>query len=308
MAVLIQPSLLLYNALSSRSSPVYSGTTGGRWKCTQEGEMQGLKGCRAVWPHYGTGKLFIHSHSLLCDCLPLNFIFSIVDVSTPSFRRRMLAWHEQRDKMWTSDPMSHPCYSHGFFKPWYSWEVMGVQSTNIWLSSTIHLSYTFQFEMDFCLSFINIIRWHKDTQSSCIKDHASTSPYCSAISPRLRCTDKHVAVTDCCTSAEPSCLLFVDNQGEVIYGSLAHSEREGWSQLPHSCRGPRRCTGSALQRHYNLLAFSTFCGSALVLIKIFINTNELNIEKGNNYRYLLPLYLLFFCKLHLGLTLTNLLL
>ena len=59
--------------------------------------------------------------------------------------------------------------------------------------------------------------------------------------------------------------------------------------------------------HYNLLTFSNLCGPALTLTEIFLNVNELKREKGNNYRYLYPLYLVFSCKLHLGLILKKLL-
>lgn len=38
--------------------------------------------------------------------------------------------------------------------------------------------------------------------------------------------DKHIAVADCCTSADRLCLLLADKQGEVICDGLAHSERE----------------------------------------------------------------------------------
>lgn len=110
-------------------------------------------------------------------------------------------------------------------------------------------------------SFINSIRWHKDIQSSW-RD-------CVSNSPMLVCSlkvemHKHVAVTDYCTSADPSCLLLADKQGEVICDGLAHSERESWLKLSYIRHGPRACTGTASQTRW----CTTTCSPTAVCVAL----------------------------------------
>lgn len=97
---------------------------------------------------------------------------------------------------------------------------MDAQSPDMWLQSIVHLSYTFDLEQT---SFLSII-FHKEyymTQGHSIW----LKGLCWDISVPLCCSKvdmhKHVAVTDCCTSADPLCLLLVDKKGEVICAGLA---------------------------------------------------------------------------------------
>lgn len=170
---------------------------------------------------------------------------------------------------------------------------MDVQSTDMWLKSIVHLSHTFDLEWTSFLSFV-FHKWYYMTQGCSIW----LKGLCWDISMPLCCSKvdihKHIAVTDYCTSADPSCLLLVDKQGEVICAGLAHSERESWWKLPYICHGPRAYAGrnstSDQMMHYNLLTFSNLCGPALTLTEIFLNIIKFKREKGNNYRYVYSLY------------------